>query len=143
MRRGTTLLEMLLVLVIAAVVTGLAAPAAGALRDQLLVQEAADLVAGAHARARLIASVERRVLVLTLTADSLVLRAVESPADTTERWRAAGPRAARVAVSGFPRNVAFAPTGVAFGFANGTYGFSRGSARKQVIVSRYGRVRQE
>lgn len=143
MSRGTTLLEVLLVLVLAAVVTALAAPAAAALRDQLEVQEAASLVAGAHARARLLASVERRVMVLTLTADSLVLRAVESPADTTERWRAAGPALTRVDVTGFPRSVAFSPTGVAFGFANGTYGFSRGRARKQVIVSRYGRVRQE
>lgn len=143
MSRGTTLLELLLVLAIAAVITGLAAPAAGALRDQLLVQEAADLVAGAHARARLLASVERRIMLLTLTADSLVLRAVESPADTTERWRTTGPAATRVAVTGFPRSVAFSPAGVAFGFANGTYRFSRGRAGKQVIVSRYGRVRQE
>jgi prepilin-type N-terminal cleavage/methylation domain-containing protein len=143
MSRGTTLLELLLVLAIVAVLTALAAPAAGTLRDRLLVQEAADLVAGAHARARLLALVERRVMVLTLTADSLVLRAVESPIDTTERWRAAGPAAARVDVTGFPRAVAFSPAGVAFGFANGTYGFSRGRASRQVIVSRYGRVRQE
>jgi prepilin-type N-terminal cleavage/methylation domain-containing protein len=143
MSRGTTLLEILLVLTIGAVVAAFAVPAIGSLRDQLLVDEEASRVASAHARARLVASVERRVTVLTLTADSLVLRAVEGPADTTERWRAAGPAGSGVNVTGFPRSVTFAPTGIAFGFANGTYGFTRGSARKQVIVSRYGRVRQQ
>lgn len=143
MSRGATLLEILLVLVIATVVMAFAAPAVGSLRDRLLVDQEAARVSAAHARARLIASVERRVMVLTLTADSLVLRAIEGPADTTERWRAAGPAGAGVNVTGFPRSVMFAPTGIAFGLANGTYEFTRGSARRQVIVSRYGRVRQE
>jgi type II secretory pathway pseudopilin PulG len=143
MSRGTSLLEILLVLVLVGLIAALARPATTTLRDQLRVQEAASLVAGAHARARLLATVERRVMLLTLTPDSLVVRAVESPRDTVERWRTAGPALAGVAVSGLPRSVTFAPSGVAFGFANGSYGFSRGTARKQVIVSRYGRVRQE
>ena len=143
MPRGTTLLEILLVLVITSLIAAIAAPAIGALRDQLLVREAADQVMGVHARARLIASVEQRVVVLLLTPDSLVLQVVEAPSDTVVRWRGAGPALSHVGVSGFPRSITFAPAGVAFGFANGTYGFSRGSARRQVIVSRYGRVRVE
>ena len=143
MSRGTTLLELLLVLLITAIVAALASPAVGALRNQLLVDEVAEVVAGAHARARLLAPVEQRVILLTLTADSLVLRTVESPSDTTERWHAAGPAASGVQVSGFPRTVSFAPSGVAFGFSNGTYRFTRGAAQAQVIVSRYGRVRRQ
>lgn len=143
MPRGTTLLELLLALLIAGLLATLAAPAAGALRDRLRTHEAAALVAGAHARARLLAAVEHRAVVLTLTADSLVLRAVETPADTVERWRAPGPSASGVTVSGFPRRIGFAPSGVAFGFANGTYRFTRGAAWREVIVSRYGRVRME
>jgi prepilin-type N-terminal cleavage/methylation domain-containing protein len=143
MPRGTTLPELLFALVILGVLAALTAPAAAALRDRLRVDEAAALVAEAHGRARLLATIERRVMVLTLTPDSVVLRAVETRTDTTERWRAAGPAASGVTVSGFPRTVGFAPSGVAFGFANGSYGFSRGAARKRVIVSRYGRVREE
>lgn len=143
MSRGSTLLEILLVLALTALVSVFVAPAIRVLRDQLLVDEAASLVAAAHARARLIASVERRVVVLTLTPDSLVLRAVEGPGDTTERWRGSGPEASAVEVRGFPRSISFAPTGIAFGFANGTYLFTRGSVQRQVVVSRYGRVRQE
>jgi type IV fimbrial biogenesis protein FimT len=141
MPRGTTLLELLLALAIAAVLTLLAAPAAAALRDRLRVDEAVRLIAGAHARGRLLATIEQRVIILTLTADSVVLSAVEAPTDTVERWRTAGPSASGVAVSGFPRSVRFAPSGIPFGFSNGTYEVSRGAARRQVIVSRYGRVR--
>ena len=141
MSRGTTLLELLLVLVILSIITALTVPAIGSLRDHLVVDQMARLVAGSHARARLIASVERRVTLLTLSADSVVIRAVESQADTVERWRGEGPAKQQVTVSGFPRTITFAPSGIAFGVANGSYRFDRGTASKQVIVSRYGRVR--
>ncbi len=143
MRRGTTLLELLLVIVLTAILALIALPALAALRDGLAVNEAAALVSGAHARARLLAVVEQRVTVLTLTPDSLTVRVVESSGDTSARWRARGPAALRVTSAGLPREITFAPSGVAFGFANGTYEFTRGSAARRVIVSRYGRVRQE
>lgn len=143
MRHGTTLLELLLVILVTGLVAAAALPATLAVRDRLATTEAATLVAAAHARARVAAVAEQRVAVLTLTADSLVLRVVEAPGDTTERWRERGPATARVTVRGFPRAITYAPSGVAFGFANGTYEFGRGSAVRRVIVSRYGRVRQE
>lgn len=143
MRRGTTLLELSLAIVITGILALIALPPLGALRDRLAVTEAAALLSSAHARARLLAVVEQRVAVLTLTPDSLVVRVVESPGDTSVRWQARGPAAWRVTTTGLPREISFAPSGVAFGFANGTYEFTRGSAARRVIVSRYGRVRQE
>lgn len=143
MRRGLTLLELLLVILITGLLALIALPGVSALRDRLAVAEAAALVQGAHARARLAAVVEQRVAVLTLTPDSLVLRVVEAPGDTTLRWQARGPADRQVATRGFPRAISYAPSGVAFGFANGTYEFIRGNASRRVIVSRYGRVRQE
>jgi Tfp pilus assembly protein FimT len=143
MRRGTTLLELLLVILLTGILALIALPSLAALRDRLAVTEAASLVSNAHARARLLAVVEQRVAVLTLTPDSLVVRVVESPGDTSARWQARGPTAWQVTSTGFPREITFAPSGVAFGFANGTYEFTRGSAARRVIVSRYGRVRQE
>jgi type II secretory pathway pseudopilin PulG len=142
MTRGATLLELLLVLLIFALLAGLTMPAFGSLRDQLQVKQAAELVAAAHVRARVLAAVERRVMLLTLTADSVVVRAVENPGDTVERWRTAGPGTGGVRLSGFPRRIAFGPSGIALGLANGSYGFDRGAAHREVIVSRYGRVRQ-
>ncbi len=141
MRNGVTLLELLLVIVIAGVLATIALPGIVGLHDRLAVDVAAQEVASAHTRARIAALAEQREMLLVLTADSLILRAIESPVDTLERWRGAGPTDHDVAVAGMPRQVAFAPSGVTMGFANATYTLTRGSARKQVIVSRYGRVR--
>ncbi len=137
------MLELTLVILITGILALVALPGIAALRDRLAVLDAAALVNNALARARLLAVVEQRVAVLTLTADSVLLRVVEAPGDTVPRWQTGGPAARGVIVRGFPREITFAPSGVAFGFANGTYEFSRGSALRRVIVSRYGRVRQE
>jgi len=141
MRRGITLVEMMVVLALLALGAVLAVPAMAGLRDRLLVHQAAAELVGAHARARLLARAEGRVALLTLTADTLVVRIVQGPADTVERWRTGGPATWGVSCTGLPRQVGFAPAGVSFGLANGSYTLSRGSARRQVIVSRYGRIR--
>lgn len=141
MSRGISLMELLLVITLTGLLALLAVPSWGAVRDRLAVAGATELVTAAHTRARLVAAAERRPAVLLLTADSLILRVVESPTDTVERWRAVGPRQEGVEVTGMPKVVLFAPSGATFGLANATYQLSRGDARKQVVVSRYGRVR--
>lgn len=130
-----------MVLAVAGVAALIAVPAFSRVRDRLAVESAAQALAGAHARARLVAVAERRHVLLTLAADSLVLHALETPADTVERWRSAGPSVEGVTITGLPRRIGYAPSGVSLGFANGTYTVTRGGARRQVIVSRYGRVR--
>ncbi len=140
MTRGTTLTELLLVLTLLALLAGLALPGFASARDQWAVQEAARAITDAHARARLLALAERRTILLTLDADSIVLRARLAPGDTVLRWRAPGPAANGVAVTGLPHRLTFAPTGIPFGFANNTYTITRGGAQHQVVVSRYGRV---
>jgi len=140
MRNGFTLIEICLTITLLGLLLLLSLPAFGSLHDHLAVEDAAQALAGAHARARLVALAEQRIVVLTLTADSLVVRAIESPSDTVERWRS-GPPGTGVRFTGLPRQIAYAPSGAAMGFANGTYTMSRGTAQRQVIVSRYGRVR--
>lgn len=141
MRRGVTLLELLLVLVLTGTLAALALPAISALHDRLQVEAAARALVGAHHRARFVAVAEQRVTVLDLTTARLILRAIESPADTTPRWDGDGPAALQVQAVGLPRTVSFAPSGVALGVSNATYTLRRGNAVRQVIVSRYGRVR--
>lgn len=143
MRHGTTLLELVIGITLLSILALATLPPLALLRNQLAVQEAAARVRQAHTRARLAAIAEQRVSVLTLTAESLVVRVVEAPDDTVARWRGPGPGGAGVLLTGLPRTITFAPTGVAVGVANGTYEFSRGSAARRVIVSRYGRVREE
>ncbi len=140
MTRGTTLVELLLVLTLIAILAGLAMPGIAALRDQWAVQEAARAIVDAHARARLLAITERRVILLTLEADSLALRVLVTPSDTADRWHRDGPAGSGVAVTGMPHRVTFAPTGIPYGFANNSYTLTRGAAQRQVVVSRYGRV---
>jgi type II secretory pathway pseudopilin PulG len=140
-RRGTTLLELLVMILLLALLLGLGLPAIGGLRDRLAVDASVQAVTAALSRARLVAVAEQRIAILTLAQDSLVVRVVESPADTVLRWRGPGPGAGRVAATGVPRNLWFAPSGATIGVANGSYLFTRGAARRQVIISRYGRVR--
>jgi prepilin-type N-terminal cleavage/methylation domain-containing protein len=141
MKSGATLLELLVVLAIAGLVAVIVLPSIGALHDRLAVNQAAEVIISAHTRARLVATAERRIVVLTLTEDSLVLAVVESAVDTVLRWRGSGPAAERVAATGVPPRVFFGPSGVTIGVANGSYVLTRGSARRQIIVSRYGRLR--
>ena len=141
MQRGSTLIELLIAIMLAGLLAALAIPGLSALHDRLAVETATEAILAAHIRARLVAVTERRVAVLTLTVDSLVLRAVETPADTAPRWHGPGPALQGVAITGVPRNILFAPSGVTMGIANATYLLTRGGARKQVVVSRYGRVR--
>ena len=135
------MIELLVAVAMAGILLLIAYPGWGALRDRIAVNRAVDLLLAAHARARLVAASERRASLLALTVDSLVLRVAESEGDTVERWRASGPREDGVSVTGMPKLVRFAPSGVTLGAANATYELSRGVARKQVVVSRYGRIR--
>jgi Tfp pilus assembly protein FimT len=141
MTRGTTLLDLLAALAVAALLALLAIPALARTQDRLAVDAAAQALVAAHARARLVAVTERRPVILTLTDDTLSIHAIESPSDTVLRWRDAGPRVHGVITQGLPRQVTYAPSGVTLGFANGTCTLTRGAARRQVVVSRYGRVR--
>jgi len=140
MPRGFTLVELLLVLAIAGVVLLIALPSVADTRDRLLVEQAAYDIAAAHTRARLTAVVEGHLALLTVRDDSLRLDVVDG-VDTLPRWAAAGPSQTGVALSGGPRIVPFAPIGVSIGLANATYALSRGARSRQVVVSRYGRVR--
>jgi len=141
MTRGSTLLELLIVLAVAGMVALMALAPIGALHDRLAVDQVAEAIVSAHTRARLVATAERRIAVLTVAADSIVVRVVESAGDTVIRWRGTGPAAEGVTAAGVPRRVFFGPSGITIGVANGSYVLIRGGARRQVIVSRYGRVR--
>jgi prepilin-type N-terminal cleavage/methylation domain-containing protein len=140
MHRGHTLIELLIVLLLVGMLMALALPPVAAWRDRLAVDQAARLIVAAHTRARLVAATERRAMQLDLSAESLVLRPRAGAADSGERWRHPGPASSGVTVAGMPHQVLVAPSGLPFGLANNSYTLTRGAARRQVVVSRYGRV---
>jgi prepilin-type N-terminal cleavage/methylation domain-containing protein len=140
MRHGVTLIELVFVLVVLGLLSSAAVPVVTGLRDRYFVQAVAATIAGAHNRARIRAVLEGQVTELEVRADSLILR-VSSGATPTPVWSAPGPLASGVSMSSAARTLSFAPSGVTLGFANATFVVSRGAARRQVVVSRLGRVR--
>lgn len=139
-RRGTSPLELLVVVVVASLVLAGAVPAARSTLDEIAVAGMARRVASAHLRARMTAIMESRTTLFTLRADSLVIRTVAG-ADTAVRWADQGPAAQQVALTGPVRAMRFSPVGMMEGVTNGTWQLERGAARRNVVVSRLGRLR--
>ena len=138
MRRGVTLLELTLTLLIISILLAISLPRFAAIRDVLAVQRAVVDLVSAHRRARMDAILRSQVIELVVAADSLVIRPRGS---TGVLWRADGPAAAGVALAGPVRIMTFSPVGITTGLSNGSYALSRGAAARTVIVSRLGRVR--
>jgi len=143
MRRGVTLLELLIVLVVIGLLAGIVAPSAGSLADRLAVEHEAGRLLVAYRSAWLTARVQHRLALLRVTADSLAIWTVSSAGapDTLLAWLAPGPGLAGVSIQGAPHTTVFAPYGAAVGLANTTHVLGRGKASRQVVVSRLGRVR--
>ena len=140
MQRGVTLIELVIGLVILGLLSSATIPAVTGIRDRYTVQAVAGTIAGAHNRARIRAVLEGQVTELEVRPDSLVLRVMSGPVPQ-QVWSVPGPTASGVSMVSPPRTLSFAPSGVTIGFANATFVVSRGSARRQVVVSRLGRVR--
>lgn len=140
MQRGVTLIEIAICLVIAGILSSAAIPAVTGFRDRYTVQSVAMVIAGAHNRARIRAVLEGQNTELEVRADSVILRVGNGPT-AQPVWSAPGPIASGTSMTSPPRVLTFAPSGVTIGFANATFVVTRGSARRQVVVSRLGRVR--
>lgn len=140
MRMGTTLPELLVVLAVLALLTATAVPAAAGLLTSVQIEWAARELMAAHRIARFTAVQRGQLTLLEVLPESLVVRAVNGQ-DTSVVWRAAGPVARGVSLSGPDYPLAFAPTGLPRGVANATYRLNRSTAEREVIVSRLGRLR--
>ena len=142
MRRGITLVELVVVLALVAVFAGLAFPAAWRAYDAIVAERAAQAVVAAHRVARFSAIMRNRRTLLNVAPESLMVRAIEG-ADTITLWRRQGPAADGLSLVGTARALAFAPTGIPLGVANASFQLQRGAAVRRVIISRLGRSRIE
>jgi prepilin-type N-terminal cleavage/methylation domain-containing protein len=138
MQRGFSMIELVLVLALLGLLLGIALPSLSSALDRVEVRASAAHIAAAHARARLMAITQSRVLVLTVDAARL---SIHVRGNTTPVWSDRGPALNRVSLTGPARTFTFSPEGFSLGLSNATLRLSRGSATRTVIVSRLGRVR--
>jgi Tfp pilus assembly protein FimT len=130
-----------MVLAIVGILAGIGAPRLTQMRDTLAVEQAARQIAIAHQRARITAVLRNYATVLTISADSITLRAKSAKSEAAPLWREPGPAAGGVTFTAPPRQITFSPLGLATGAANFTYTVTLREARRSVVVSRLGRVR--
>jgi Tfp pilus assembly protein FimT len=138
MRRGATLPELCLTLILVGAALAIALPRLHALADSLAVDRAAREIVAAHGRARIAAVLRSRVLELTVDANALTIRPAGA---ATPIWRGEGPAASQVVLAGPPRTLTFSPVGITLGLSNASFRLTRGGAGRTVVVSRLGRVR--
>jgi prepilin-type N-terminal cleavage/methylation domain-containing protein len=138
MRHGFTLPELLLILALVGILLGLAVPPLSRAMDRIEVQAAANHIAAAHSRARLLAITQSQVIILSVDPIALTIR---RRGELTPLWAEAGPGAAGVSLSGSSHHFTFSPEGFSIGLSNATLRLTRGIASRAVIISRLGRVR--
>jgi prepilin-type N-terminal cleavage/methylation domain-containing protein len=138
MRRGFSLLELVLVLAVVGLLFGIALPRLAGAVDRIEVESAANHLTAAHQRARIMAVTRSQVLVLTIQADSLVIR---PRGQANHLWAEDGPTATGVTLEGPARQFTISPVGLTLGYSNSTLRLSRGSVSRTIVISRLGRVR--
>lgn len=141
MRRGFTLLELVVVLAIVAVLTTFAVWRLVPLVDWIAADGAARDVTSALAVTRTAAVLHGTRARLRIAADSLRIDR-EGPAGWEPYARWAGPASAGVTLTVSNPEVVFSPLGIAWGLSNTRIVLSRGSQIETITTSRLGRVRR-
>ena len=140
MRRGFTLLELLVVLVMFGILLAVFAPRWSGQRDRLAVHRATTEVASFYHAARYGAILRARPVRLEFAAASL--RATyESPTDSTFLERP-GPDRHGVTLEASRAVIRIGPDGLGFGAANTRLVLRRGASADTLTTSRLGRIRR-
>lgn len=139
MRRGVTLSELLLVVVLLGLLALMAVPRLAALHDGMLVrQEVLRLVSALdQARGAAVRVGGNTRLLLHDTAYVLTAVVVDSQRPL---WKTPGPGSTAVRLSGAGAPLLFGPSGVAVGASNRTLQLVKGSVTRRIVVSRLGRI---
>jgi len=138
MQSGHTLAELLVVLTIGSILSGIALPRFAAIRDRAAVRSAAEQIEGTLAAARRSARLHsattsvvfdpgRRMAFMMVEGDTLM-----TALPGTEL---------AVALSGTRDTIRYAPDGRGYGATNSSVIVRRGAAADTIFVSRLGRVR--
>jgi len=141
MRRGFSLVELIVTVAAVAVVTAVTLPRLGGVLDWLAVDTEAGKVTTALAVTRHVAIMRGARARLVVASDSLRI----------DRWddrtwipllRWVGPREAGVRLEVSNPEIAFGPMGIGWGASNTTVVLRRGSRFETITTSRLGRVKR-
>jgi len=138
MRTGYTLLELLLVLTVTGILTGISIPALIGLRDRITVRMAAVDAGRALADARTVALTASRRTAVRIDAIANTLSVVSG----TDTIRVLRLDEYGVRLRTTRDSIAFGPTGIGWGAASATITLARGAASTALAVSRLGRIRR-
>jgi prepilin-type N-terminal cleavage/methylation domain-containing protein len=139
MRRGFSLLELVIAIGVAGTILALAVPRWTRVRDHLAVRQAKSEVAMFYQVARHSAIFRATRVRLEFTSDTL--RAVyEAAADSTFLAQA-GPSRHGVSLDASRAVIRINPTGLGYGAANTTIVLRRGAIAESLTTSRLGRLR--
>jgi prepilin-type N-terminal cleavage/methylation domain-containing protein len=139
MRRGFTMIEMLVVLFVGGIILALAIPPWAGWRDRAVVHRAAAELASFYHTARYAAVL--RAQQVRVEFDAAVLRAVYEGASDSVFLEQAGPARLGVAFTASRPTIRIAPTGLGWGAANTRLVVTRGTAADTLTTSRLGRLR--
>lgn len=141
MRRGFTLVEMVVVLALIALLTTFALARLAPVLDWIATDGAARDVTTALAVTRTAAVLRGARARLRIAADSLRIdREGPSGWESYARWT--GPASAGVSLTVSNPDVVFSPLGIAWGVSNTRIVLRRGSQVETITTSRLGRVRR-
>ena len=141
MSKGFTLLEMMVVILIAAALLAVWLPRAARLRDWLETERAVRDVTTALAVGRNGAVMQSTRARIEIAADSLRIDRFEA-GGWRPWWHLPGPSSHGVTLVVSNPVVTFGPTGMGWGFSNTTIVLRRGSQSETITTSRVGRVKR-
>ena len=141
MRRGVSLVELAIVLVVIGLVSALALPRWEALLDRIAVERAASELTTALSVSRNAAVLRATTARLSIAADSL---GIDEWGDRTwvPVWRWPGPDGHSVSLEVSNGTVIFGATGIGAGVSNTTVVLRRGAQTARITTSRVGRVKR-
>jgi len=140
MNRGATLWELIVVLLVLAIVAGLAVPSARTARDRALVHLQARRLTGALADTRQLAGRTGARADLVISPLALHQRRFDH-GTWRPTWSRPGPAGDGVSLTGPGSALVFDSRGYTLGVSNRTYLLSRGPTTVRVVISRLGRAR--